>query len=817
VLVLDDLHWADRSTLLLLQHLTREVADSSLLVIGTYRDVEVDRAHPLREVLTELSREPAFERIRLRGLSESEVAAYAAARFAVAPAGELVRAVSERTEGNPFFMREVVSLMQERSPGESDAGAVALPEGVRDAVGRRLDRLSEQCDELLRTAAVVGREFSEELLARLSDGGTEQVPELLETALGAGLIEETERPGEYHFTHALIQETLLDEVRASQRVTLHARIAEALEERHGDRAAEHAAELAPHFVESAVLGRKHAERAVRYSKLAGEQAEAQTAWAEAAHHYENCLTMVDEAPDDLGQDEADLLTSLGVCYCNANALRDAWPAFMRAITIYRDRGDAESFARATLELTRIVFPADRILPQLQEALSMLGTRDPQLEARLHAELLRWIYRSYLDPGEIDSHRARAWELAQQHGYPDVEAAISHGDVVSAQLAGAHAEAARLGLDAHARWDALGMWNQAADSRHRATDNALWAGRLSEGLDMAEHNLAYTRRFHLRSWEERVAPQLVQARVLRAEWDAVTALLDEYGDCSDPRLLVGRALSRLVLADVAGAQQALPPADAGGGYPREESMVRATRARVFLAAGDRAAAESEYRAMEAASAADPRGPEASGWRYSDESICTLDEAFVELAETPVLRAWFDAEPGRAVFIGPDCLLLSRARVGLALGEDGLAYEALEEALEVAKRERAPIIEGRCHQGLAEVAERRGQRAEALAHLEAAAALFEQHGAKLYLDQVIARQEELRAAPGGDRPSYPDGLSEREVEVLRLVAAGKSNAQIADALVIAPATAARHVHNILTKAALSNRAELAAYALRHGLAE
>ena len=813
VVVLDDLHWADQSTLQLLEHTALELPRARLLLVGTYRDVELGRQHPLEEALAGIGRAERFRTVDLRGLSETDVAAYVRETTGVEPSVEAMSFIYGETEGNAFFVQEMVALMAQE--GTLESGEVSVPASVRAAIGHRLNALTEECNDALRTAAVAGREFSEALLAQLVDRGAEQVPELLESALSAGLVDEAEQTGEYRFAHALIQETLLEELRASQRVRLHGRVARALEDLHGDRALDHAAELAHHFSESALLDAEYAGRALHYAKAAAEQAAAAYAWSEAARQYERCLSLVNESEDGLAEDEAAVLTALEVCYHNANLMREAWRSAMRALTIYRDRGDAEGFARTTLELTRVIPPAERILPLLQESLRMLDTRDPHLEARIHAELLRRIYRGHVDSAELAAHRARAEELARQHRYPDVEAAIAHGDVVSAELAGAHAEAARLGIEAHAHWDALGMWNQAADSGQRATKNALWAGRLGEGLDMAEHTLAYARRFHLRFWEESLAAQIAHVRVLRAEWDAASALLGEYGDSSRFRRSGAQVLSLLALADIAGAQRALPATDAAEEHVYDEAVVRAIRARVFLAAGDRAEAESEYRAMEAASAADPSAREADGWAYDDESTAMLGEAFVELADRPSLRAWFDAEQDRPVFIGSDCFLLTYAHVGLALGELDRAQRALEDALAIAKRERAPVIEGRCHQGLAKVAERRGHRGDALGHLEAATALLEQHGAKFYLDQARARLEELRAAPGA-RQRGPDGLTARELEVLRLIAGGKSSRAIAEELVLSIRTIERHIANIYVKTDTHSRAQATAYALRQGLA-
>ena len=181
VVVLDDLHWADKPTLLLLQHLARELANMQLLLVGTYRDTELARTHPLSEALVELNREGGFHRVVLRGLSEPEVHSYLAATTGREPGRELATRIYEETEGNPFFLVEVVNLMTEEGSFEADSVSdIALPDGVREALGRRLDRLSEEANELLTMASVVGREFEYETLKLLSEHEDERLLRLLE-------------------------------------------------------------------------------------------------------------------------------------------------------------------------------------------------------------------------------------------------------------------------------------------------------------------------------------------------------------------------------------------------------------------------------------------------------------------------------------------------------------------------------------------------------------------------------------------------------------------------------------------------------------
>jgi tetratricopeptide (TPR) repeat protein len=309
VLVLEDLHWADRPSLLLLEFLARELANSRLLVLGTYRDVEVSRGHPLSQTLGELTRERLFQRVLLRGLSQEDVSRFIELVAGITPPRGLVEAVYRQTEGNPLFVTEVVRLLvQEGSltpqpplhlrdgEGETargrggEAWTVRIPEGVREVIGRRLDRLSERCNQTLTIASVIGREFTLEQLKPLIEDMTEdRLLEVLEEALAARVIEELPRAvGRYQFTHALIQETLVEELTTTRRVRLHARVAETLEALYGANAEAHAAQLAHHFAESqSVLG---TAKLVRFSLIAGERALAAYAWEEALAHFQRGLT-----------------------------------------------------------------------------------------------------------------------------------------------------------------------------------------------------------------------------------------------------------------------------------------------------------------------------------------------------------------------------------------------------------------------------------------------------------------------------------------------------------------------------------------------
>ena len=352
MLVLDDLHWADQPSLLLLQFLARQLSESRLFVLGCYRDVELSRQHPLAETLAQLSREPVFQREVLRGLGQEETGQFIQASAGIEPTQVLTEALYSHTEGNPFFLTEVIRLLLERGELTGDYIArpqdIRIPEGVREVIGQRLNRLSEQCNHVLTTASIIGREFGFKALHMLSEQVSEdQLLEVLEEALGARVIEESPGPGEYYqFAHALVQETLAEELSAARRVRLHARIGEALEELYGADAEAHAAELAHHFAEAEpVLG---SGKLVRYSLLAGERALASYAYENAIVHFERGLVARDitlsgtEAAAD--EEAAALLSCLGraqAAMSSLHQLPEAINSLARAFQYYFDAGDVE--------------------------------------------------------------------------------------------------------------------------------------------------------------------------------------------------------------------------------------------------------------------------------------------------------------------------------------------------------------------------------------------------------------------------------------------------------------------------------------------
>ena len=225
------------------------------MIVGNYRDMELNRRHPLSITLGDLTRERLFERIPLRGLQKYDVDRFIEVATGITPSPSLVEAVYTQTEGNPLFVTETVRLLIQQGDitagrpinGSETSWKDRIPEGVGEAIGRRLDRLTERCNEVLTIAAVIGRQFRFEVLTQLVEDTTEgQLLDALDESLSARIVEElSDEVGSYQFTHSSMQETLADELSAGRRARLHARIVGAIEGLYGDRLDEHSGGARP--------------------------------------------------------------------------------------------------------------------------------------------------------------------------------------------------------------------------------------------------------------------------------------------------------------------------------------------------------------------------------------------------------------------------------------------------------------------------------------------------------------------------------------------------------------------------------------------
>jgi DNA-binding SARP family transcriptional activator/tetratricopeptide (TPR) repeat protein len=387
VLVLEDLHWADTPTALLLTHVVRSIETERVLVLGTYRETDVGEA--LASMLAELRRERAFERLRLGSLHRGDVATMISAWLGRASPTHFAHALHRETEGNPFFIEEVLRhLIEVGAIDATEWGRLAsftelgIPDGVRDAIERRLATLSPEARTTLTRAAAIGRSFPIDVLDSLAGS---RVLEALEEAADHKIVEEEPgAPTRYAFAHALIRETLYASLSGPRRVELHRRIGAILEQRPDPPLGE----LAYHFVASAEPGA--AAKAVDYSSRAGQGALAALAYEEAVGHYERAIAALELSETADERTRCELLLGLGESHGKAGDFEQGRAALQAAADLARTADLATHLARAALGLARGWVEQGKTDPAivglLEEALATLPDADTALRARLIGRL-----------------------------------------------------------------------------------------------------------------------------------------------------------------------------------------------------------------------------------------------------------------------------------------------------------------------------------------------------------------------------------------------------------------------------------------------
>jgi DNA-binding CsgD family transcriptional regulator/tetratricopeptide (TPR) repeat protein len=814
--------------LLLLRHLSRGASEARALVVTTFRDTEAEVPEALSAALVDLRRSEGVVRLRLGGLSTEEIGEFVQRAMGDAPAPDLpqvAQALSELTGGNAFLMTELWrTLLESGTVSVYDGGrrlASALaelgsPEGVRELVSQRLARLNTATTSLLELAAVAGPEFDLSAVAQ-SGLADEERSAALEQAIAHGMIEEVPSPRlAFRFTHELVRRALYDRMPRIRRAELHLRVAEALEQAHETAANRGLAELAYHFGAAAPVDGPR--RAIEYSLLAGRSALRTLDFDEAAARFAFALEL---GIDDVHR-RAETQLELGTARFRAGRSDDAMEAFRAAAQIGRALADPNLLARAAVGFEEACWRPgitdEGAVELLEEASLALGNEDSELRVMLLAGLGRAyafigeyaasdairqqaiamarrlddrlglatvLVRSYWSRGDGSPERtlemlSEARDLAEALGTSDLQteamewrvaALIAQGDlrVAEQELAEVHALAVRLRqpFTLHV-------------AEHYASTIALCMGRLAEAEAAAQRSHEWSRlltgrpasgvhgiqMFGIRREQGRLAELAAITRVLaggeqlRGAWrPAFAALLAELGMEEDAR----RELARV----------------------RDEGLDE-FRSTLWVAS-------LTYLADACA-------------LVGDEALAT--QLYSELAPLS----------GRNVVIGNGVACYGAAdrylgRLAATVGEHALAIEHLEQALTVNRTTGATTwiahtlyeygrtlrMRGRHHDD--------GQAAELLSE---AAALAERIGMPVLLAR--ARALGARAAPAA---APPDGLSWREVDILRLVAAGLSNREIGQKLSISGHTVANHVRSILRKTGAANRTEAAGYAHRHSL--
>jgi DNA-binding SARP family transcriptional activator len=427
LLVLDDLQWADRPTLLLLRHLARATSPARLLILGSYRATE--RGDTFTSAMTELRRDRLASQLDIGGLGEAETAELIRKRAGETPSRAFARALYEETEGNPFFVEEIVRHLLEAGVQASSASAselqrFGLPEGVKQVIAWRLGRLEPPAIEMLRVAAVIGRDVDAALLERVVLLAEDEFLSALDEALAAGLLVESDgRLGSYLFSHALIRETLYEGMSLPRRARVHKRVGEAIEAAQGRRHGRYLPQLAYHFTR-AVADAEDAEEAITYALRAAEQATTMLAHEEAAEHYARALDVQRRFQPEAIRRRCELLLALGEARVRCGERAYASSAFREAAALAEQLGDGAALARAAVGASRrYVQPPGvvdtELIAMIERALA-LETGRTLMRVRLLACLCGAIYYSP-DRDRMESLSQEAIDIATELRDPEARA------------------------------------------------------------------------------------------------------------------------------------------------------------------------------------------------------------------------------------------------------------------------------------------------------------------------------------------------------------------------------------------------------------
>lgn len=412
LLVVDDLHWADKPTLLLLRHLISNPV-AGLMVLCTYRDTDVDRSHPLASMLADFRRMPAVTRVAVAGLADDGVR-HLLVRMGghdLDPAGmEFAALVHRETSGNPFFVGEVLRHLAEtgalverdgRWTSSLRPGEAGIPEGIREVVGRRLSRLGDDVEQVLRAAAVIGYEFDVDLLADVVGRNADDVLDALDKAQVASLVIEV-GVDRHRFAHALVRETLHGELSASRRARQHRKVAEALEARHAGDLDTVIADLATHWAEASAGG--DPRRAIALAVRAGAQANERGAWENAIRWYQNALELTEDQ-HTYDVERRHTLVALASAQADSGAIADARRTVVQAARLALSADDIDTTCAALTVSTRGSFVASDPPDPEKVALLKEALATPSLSKVRRADLLSELATELIFEHDIPGRRA----------------------------------------------------------------------------------------------------------------------------------------------------------------------------------------------------------------------------------------------------------------------------------------------------------------------------------------------------------------------------------------------------------------------------
>ncbi|GAA3621967.1 helix-turn-helix transcriptional regulator [Microlunatus ginsengisoli] len=802
VLVVEDIHWADESTRHLLRFLARALTDAAVLVVATYRTDELTRRHPLRPFLAEIGRLPRTVRIDVEGLDRDEVGELLCGLLGRDPSPAVVSLVHRRSEGIPYFVEELA-----RSAAR---GCVEMPDTLRDALIVRIQAMSDQAQDVVALASVGGQRIDHELLQAVAELPDAQLEAGLREAVDAAVLR-TDEDG-YVFRHALLREVVHEDLLPGQHARLHGRFAAVLEARPDLVGPEVAAlEIAHHYSAS-----HQSDKAFRWSVTAATSRSA--AYYETLKMYERALDLWDQVddPESIAGPRANVLE---------RAAQVAWDAgeHERALALIH-RALEETGPEPSVELARRMMVKSKVLGALmrlgavESAEEAVAAMPASIGLREKAQVLNQLSTVLMLVGQ----HARAVETAEAV----IEAAVAAGSVKleangylsrGSALVGLGRE--QEGLADLVRGGELAAGDTRTIVRYYVnySDALHLAGRYDDAAEQALAGIEVARSIGLeRSLGSMLAGNAAEPLIARGEWDRAARMIARALELDPP--LQHRAHLRMLRAWLLVWQGRLDDADAL--LAEFRSLIQPVQPAPQYASGAiRVDAEHALAVGDAVRAWDDLQ------NFLDRvEIYYAPLVFPLLALSAAAARRLDAiddgtrgarigallDSVRPTLLRPQWEPLIRAELSdtteewrvayrHALGRNVPAYLAPYAGLRLAHHLGGP-----------------GDRAEVRSVLAESIERSEALGAALVTDRLstLARQHGLTAEPRPDGPALAE-LTPRELEVLRLVAEGRTNGEIGTTLFISTKTASVHVSNILAKLGVSGRGEAAAIAHRQGL--
>lgn len=820
-IVLDDLQWADESSLLLLEFIARNLTTNPIIVIGTYRDVEVGSRHPLAGTLGGLIREEVFQRINMTGLDRGEVGEFITSKSGIAAPDAAVDALHQRTEGNPLFVGEVVGSLSPEQLAEHNVWLDNIPDAVREVIIRRLSRLSDHCEQVVRNASVIGRDFDLPLLESLcGDLSETEFLDAFDEAVAARVIDSSPIIAQqFRFGHALIQQAIYEEFSPMRKMRIHATIADALEHRYQIGVEGHAAELAHHFAEAGTPDAR--EKAIDYSLIAGEYALSTFAYEQAFDHF--TLALAFKEGQTVDDQTAQAIFGLGRAQTTVlprHRLGEAHQNLLRAFDYYVETNN-------TAQIVAIgQFP---IIALSEHAIStgLLAGRALEL----------------VPPDSLDA--------ARLHGLYGRSQGMENGDNKTAQesfdkaLAIAKREAdisLEMSILLHATQ--VDSWHHdfqlAAERSQRAVDIALELSDLRgevaaryflsiatrtlgdiEGYKTQATNiLEPAEKLHDRYW---LAPAYsTAAMAFYFDGDSQSAKsLNDLGLAQmpmDPRVMLHRLFIEAVFGNREETEKFLERMEQI--VANSEALANTANASLAFAAG---VASNIFGSIERP---DPANGAISAVLTSEFATpffalwAKLGAALIAVANNDVAAAqeyYEEIKPSAGY-------LVVATSVDRVLGLLSRTFRELDQAVDHFEDASAflrsgqikPELAWNCYDYASALVQRNasGDRQQAGRLLGEASSM----AAEMGITPLQEKVESLQANMGSRQTrslDNPGGLTQREIEVLKLISGGMTDREIGEELFISIKTVGNHVSNILNKTDSANRTEAATFAARNDI--